>query len=101
MIERNDFFSDDVRKTVENYEKMVQNRENIYLDEETYEDIIDYYFMQGKPRKALYAVQSALDQSPFSILFKLKKAQAYNLLDDADKALQLIGEARRAQKPSK
>ncbi len=67
MIDRNDFFSDDVRRAVENFEKMLQNRESIYMDEETFEDIIEFYFIQGKPRKALNASQIALEQSPFNV----------------------------------
>ena len=92
MIDRNEFFSDDVRKAVENFEKMLQNRESIYLDEETLEDIIEFYLAQSKPRKALNASQIALEQSPFNLHFKLKKAQAHNLLEDAESALAVIEE---------
>ena len=52
MSEQNDFFGKEVRLAVERYEKMLQNKEHLFIDEETFEDIIDYYLQTNKPTLA-------------------------------------------------
>lgn len=85
---------DDLKELIRQFEKMKAGKSHDFLDEDSFEQIIDYYDDQDELKKALLAADLAVEQFPFSSLLLLKKAdlliesrqypEALSLLERAD-----------------
>ncbi len=85
---------DDLDELIRQFENMKAGRSHDFLDEDSFEQIIDYFDDQDELRKALQAAELAVEQFPFSTLLLLKKAdllieakhyqEALGLLEKAD-----------------
>ena len=81
-----------VNDLVLQYEGLLANGNNIFLDSDAFQDLIDYYEEQFEYTKALQAIEHALTNYPFSAVFHIRKAQLLleeDRLDDANSALSL------------
>ena len=67
---------------------------NSFFDIDAYETIIDYYLEKSKFKKALLAVNHAMELFPFSTDFLTIKAQVLSNLEEYDEALELLERAR-------
>ena len=85
---------DDLDELIRQFENMKAGRSHDFLDEDSFEQIIDYFDDQDELKKALQAADLAVEQFPFSTLLLLKKAdllieakhykEALGLLEKAD-----------------
>ncbi len=79
-----------VKNLVQQYEKMLAIGANIFLDSESFLDLIDFYEEVYELKKALEAAEYALINYPFSAIFHIRKAQLLleeDRLEDANEAL--------------
>src|SRR6185436_18306067 len=93
MLDSNEFFSEEIKSAVERYEKLLQSKEPMFFDDETFENIIDFYISKNKASKAYHAANMALQLNSYNVGFKTRKAQALILLNDLEKALNILMEA--------
>jgi tetratricopeptide (TPR) repeat protein len=78
---------DDLRELIRQFENMQEGRSHDFLDEDSFELIIDYFDDQDELLKALEAADMAVEQFPFCTLLQLKKA---DLLIEARKYEQAL-----------
>ncbi|MCH8330281.1 MAG: tetratricopeptide repeat protein [Bacteroidetes bacterium] len=89
-----DHLDNNVISMVEQYEEMRKNNESCFFEQDTFEQIIEFYEEENKLKKALEVVDVAISQYPFSAGFLVKKAQAlfdsrkfnesYDILEQAE-----------------
>ncbi len=72
-------YEEEVRQTVQKFEKMRKNNENYFFDVIEFETIIDYYIESNNSIKAFEAAILASEQHPNSVSIQLRKARV--LLD--------------------
>lgn len=72
-------YEEDVKHTVQKFEKMRKNNENYFFDVIEFENIIDYYIDSNNSLKAFEAATLASEQHPNSVSIQLRKARV--LLD--------------------
>jgi tetratricopeptide (TPR) repeat protein len=72
-------FEEEIRQTVQKFERMRTNNENYFFDVIEFESIIDYYIEINNPVKAFEAATLATKQHPNSVSIQLRKARV--LLD--------------------
>src|SRR5690606_14578048 len=80
-----------VKELILQYEGMLANGNVVFLDQDAFQDLIDYYEDQIQYPKALEVIEHALVQYPFSAIFQIRKAQLLleeDQLDAASAALQ-------------
>lgn len=65
---------DDLRELVRQFEKMREGRTHDFLDEDSFEMIINYFDDRNELKNALQAADLAVEQFPFCSLLLLKKA---------------------------
>lgn len=65
----------DLIELVSRYEDAEKNKQSIFLDEESYEQIIQFYQDNSRPGKALKVVDLAIRQYQFSAFFHSKRAE--------------------------
>lgn len=65
---------DDLRELIRQFEKMREGRTHDFLDEDSFEIIINYFDDRNELKSALQAADLAVEQFPFSSLLLLKKA---------------------------
>lgn len=72
----NEFNEDfeDLRDLLQQFENLKEGRSHAFLDEDSFEQIIDYYDEHDELNNALQAVEIAIDQFPFSSALLLKKS---------------------------
>lgn len=85
---------DDLRELIRQFENMQEGKSHNFLDEDSFELIIDYYDDQDDLNRALQAADLGVAQFPFCALLLLKKAdllieakrygEALTLLEKAD-----------------
>lgn len=68
------------------YEKMLENKNEIFFDSFEFEDIVDFYIEKGKYSEAMICSDFAFNQFPFSSNFPIKKAQILTILERVDEA---------------
>lgn len=96
MIHENNFFNeefDELKELLQQFENLRTGRSHAFLDEDSFEQIIDYFDDQDDLPKAMQAVEMAIEQFPYSASLLLKKA---NLLIETKKyreALQWLEQA--------
>ncbi|MFM7430695.1 MAG: tetratricopeptide repeat protein, partial [Flammeovirgaceae bacterium] len=79
---------------IKRYEENLRATSPAYFDIDEYEIIIDYYMEKLKFKKALTAVNQAIDQFPFSTGLISIKAQVLSNLQQYDEALELLETSR-------
>lgn len=72
----NEFNEDfeDLRDLLQQFENLKEGRSHSFLDEDSFEQIIDYYDEHDELNNALQAVEIAIEQFPFSSALLLKKS---------------------------
>lgn len=75
---------------IKRYEENLRKNVHSFYDIDSYEIIIDHYMAGSKFKKALVAVNSAIEQFPFSTELLTIKAQVLSHLKQYDEALQLL-----------
>ena len=84
---------EDARESVERFERMLEADAVNYLSDEELEDIVDYYFNENQPSKALKAIEIANKLYPFDTFFYLRKAQVLIMLGRLKESLDIINTA--------
>ena len=75
---------------VARFEDMLSKKEKQFFDTEEFEDLIEYYSEKSKWKKALSAVNLAIEQYSFNLDFQLQKSNILITLEKYDKALGLL-----------
>ena len=84
---------EDIKLLVSRYEEMLTNEGIGFFEKKQFTQLINYYEARDKTKQALYVIENALEQHPFSATFYIRKAQ---FLIDANKepeALDLLEQA--------
>ncbi len=94
-MSENSSFDDyqEVLDLVAHYEEMEKANSNLFLDESSFEQLIDYYERKLRNEKASKVVDLAIVQYPFSAYFLVKKAQYLFDLRQFDQSLELLERA--------
>ncbi len=79
---------------IKRYEESLRKNTTDFYDIDCYEIIIDHYMANSKFKKALVAVNAAIDQFPFSTELLTVKAQVLSHLKQYDEALVLLETAK-------
>ncbi len=79
---------------IKRYEESIRKNTSDFYDIDCYEIIIDHYMARSKFKKALQAVNSAINQFPFSTDLLSVKAQVLSHLKQYDEALTLLETAK-------
>jgi len=79
---------------VRRFEENLRKNSSSFFDIDAFETIIDHYLETSKFKKALAAVNQAMDQYPFSTELISVKAQILSNLEEYDEALDLLEKAR-------
>jgi tetratricopeptide (TPR) repeat protein len=90
---------EEVEELIKRYEANLKENSPGYFDIDAYEIIIDHYMEKLKFKKALTAVNYAIDQFPFSTDLISIKAQVLSNLQQYDEALELL-ECTRSLHPT-
>jgi tetratricopeptide (TPR) repeat protein len=96
-MEENEFMEPsfgEIMGLIQQYEEAVKSRRGLYFEEESYEQIIQFYFDNREFNKSLRVVESALEQYPFSSFFHTKRAE---LLANAKRFEEAIQELETAE----
>jgi tetratricopeptide (TPR) repeat protein len=80
---------------VKKYEESVKEKQQVFLDEENYEQIIQFYQDNKEHNKALRVIESALEQYSFSSFFYTKKAEILANQKHFEPALIALDEAQK------
>ena len=91
----NDPFEDyqSVTNLVAHFEEMEKTNSHLFLEESSFEQLIDYYERRKRNDRASTVVDQAIIQHPFSAYFLVKKAQFLFDLKQFDQALELLQKA--------
>jgi tetratricopeptide (TPR) repeat protein len=79
---------------VKRFEESLKKNSVDFFALEQYETIIDHYLDRTKYKKALSAVEAAIEQYPFSTELMPLKAQILSNLERYDEALEILERAR-------
>ena len=92
MNERDDFSfgSEEFLLSVKKYEEQIRNNKPLFFDLNTFEELIEYYELQGKTARAMEAVEYAIGIYPFSASMLIKKAELLFQYRKYDEALRDI-----------
>ncbi|MBK6834631.1 MAG: hypothetical protein IPG89_10280 [Bacteroidetes bacterium] len=77
---------------VEKFERTVKNDTPAFFDSEELEEIIEHYFTIFKMDMVKIAMDRALEQYPYSAIFKIFKAQYLSGLHETTEALAILNE---------
>ncbi len=82
-----------IKELLKHYDALRNGRNSIFLEEESFEKIIDYFDEQEEYTKALEAAETSIDYFPFSSSLLIRKADIllssrkyYEALNTLDKA---------------
>ena len=91
----NEFNEDfeDLRDLLQQFENLKEGRSHSFLDEDSFEQIIDYYDEHDELTNAMQAVEIAIEQFPFSSALLLKKSALLIETKKYREALQLLEKA--------
>ncbi len=79
---------------IKRYEENLKHNHGEFFDIDSYETIIGYYLEKSKFKRALTAVDQAIDQYPFSTELLTVKAQIFTNLERYEEALELLERSR-------
>lgn len=82
-----------VTDLVAHYEETERNNAQLFLDETSFEQLIDYYEVKKNSEKASKIANIAIEQYPFSSYFLVKKAQFLFDVKQFDQALEVLEKA--------
>lgn len=91
MIEDFDPFGSESNELVGRFDEMISQNKMYFFDVEEFEEIIDFYLERNIPKKARTAIDYAMRQHPSSSTFLLRKAQYFTGVNNAVKALEILG----------
>ena len=97
-MEENEFMEPnfgEIVDLVKKYEEQVKEQQPVFLDEDNYEQIIQFYQDNREQNKALQVVESALEQFSFSSFFYTKKAEILANQKYFTEALAALDEAQK------
>jgi len=80
---------------IKKYEDAVQAKQSVFFEEDSFEQIIQFYLDNREFSKAMKVIDSALVQYPFSANFFIKKGEVLANQKHFKEALQVLGEAER------
>lgn len=80
---------------VKKYEEFEKEKAQVFLSEENYEQIIQFYQDNREPNKALRVIENALEQFSFSSFFYTKKAEILANQKHFEEALQALDDAQK------
>lgn len=84
---------EEVMELIENFEQMVKDDSQMFYDEASFEQIIEYYNDRQDLDKAMHVVEMAIEQHPFSASFLIKKAHVLFDKKAYDEALVVLDQA--------
>jgi tetratricopeptide (TPR) repeat protein len=85
--------SDEIRELLEQFDNLKNGRSNSFIEEDSFERIIDYYDEKEQYRQALEAANYAVAQYPYSAGLLLKKADMLLALSNYKGALYVLEQA--------
>lgn len=85
--------SEDSKEAVERFERMLETGSVNYIGDEEMEEIVEYYFTENQPSKALKAIEIANGLYPYEPFFYLRKAQILTMLGRFMESLEVINSA--------
>jgi tetratricopeptide (TPR) repeat protein len=80
---------------IKQYEDAVQAKQSVFFEEDSFEQIIQFYLDSREFNKAMKVIDSALEQYPFSANFFIKKGEVLANQKYFKEALEVLGEAER------
>lgn len=81
------------QQLVDQFERMLQNNQSCFFEQESFENIIEFYEEKGNLKQALNVAELASEQYPFSVNFIVKKASLFFDAKMCDTAMQFIEQA--------
>lgn len=95
MNEREDYNEnpEDILSAVKQYEEQLKKNKSFFFDLNTFEELIEYYELQGKIAKAMEAVDFAIGIYPFSSTLIVKKASLLMQHRKYNEAIKLLDKA--------
>lgn len=84
---------EELRELLKQYENLKNGRDHSFLDEESFEKIIDYYDEKEELPKALEAAELGSEQYPYSSLLLIRKADLMLASRRFQEALQILEHA--------
>ncbi|HEX7847667.1 MAG TPA: tetratricopeptide repeat protein [Chitinophagaceae bacterium] len=84
---------DHIRELLKQYDNLKNGRQHSFLEEDSFEKIIEYYQEKEDQAKALEAVHFAIDQYPYSASLLVKKADILLATRKYKEALQVLEQA--------
>ena len=84
---------DQIKELLKQYENLKNGRSNSFIEEESFEKIINYFQEKDDLVKAIEAAENGVDQYPYSSLLLVKKADILIASRNYQKALDLLEQA--------
>jgi tetratricopeptide (TPR) repeat protein len=84
---------EDIKLLVSRYEEMLTNEGIGFFEKKQFTQLINYYEARKKIKEALYVIENALTQHPFSATFYIRKAQFMIDANKEPEALDLLDQA--------
>ena len=84
---------EEIRELLRQYQNLKAGRGNSFLDEDSFEKVIDYYDDLEDMPKAIEAAETGIEQYPFSSLLLIKKADLFIASRRYHEALQILHQA--------
>ncbi len=84
---------EDSRELAERFERMLEEDLINYMSDEELEEIVEYFFNENQPSKALKAIEIANKLYPFETFFYLRKAQVLIMYGKLKESLDIINTA--------
>jgi tetratricopeptide (TPR) repeat protein len=85
--------SNELKELLRQYDNLKSGRNSSFIDEESFEQIIDYFDEKKQYEAALEAVEFAIDQYPYSAPMLLKKADLLIISKKYKEALRILEKA--------
>ncbi len=97
-MEENEFMEPsfgEIMDLIKKYEEAEKSSQQVFFEEDSYDQIVQFYQDNREYNKALRVVDAALEQYPFSAFFYTKKAEILANQKRFDEALPVLDEAER------
>ena len=91
--------NEELRDLLQQYENLRLGNSHAFIDEESFEKIIDYFDDQDELGKALEAADYAVEQFPYSAMLLIKKADLVLASRRYTEALELLDRAELFDRP--
>ena len=93
MNEHDQYLTELVKK----FELSIKSNQQIFFDADELEEIIEYYFTMFKMDRVKIAIDLALNQYPYSVIFRIFKAQFLSGLHKTKEALDILSELEKIE----